>query len=86
MSAFGKRPGVGTGPGNRPAFGVARPMQGGGRGAETPPPGGSQFPPIDSVEIPTSRFGRDRTVVEAKRVNRYQCLTENTSISFSILT
>ena len=54
MSAFGKRPGVGTGPGNRPAFGVARPMQGGGRGAETPPPGGSQFPPIDSVEIPGS--------------------------------
>ena len=44
MSAFGRRPGTA----GRPAFGVAKPMQG-GPGV----PGGSQFPAIDTpVEIP----------------------------------
>ncbi|MDQ2762650.1 MAG: Flp pilus assembly complex ATPase component TadA, partial [Pseudomonadota bacterium] len=47
MSAFGRRPGTTSGPGSRPAFGVARPMQGGG----SPRPadqesGGEQFPPL----------------------------------------
>ncbi|MFS0736470.1 CpaF family protein [Sphingomonas sp. 1P06PA] len=46
MSAFGKR--SGTGGGQRPAFGVARPMQGGGKPAD----GGTQFPPIETVELP----------------------------------
>ena len=50
MSAFGKRPGQSGG--NRPAFGVARPMQGGGGAApssdEDIPRGGAQFPPIQS--------------------------------------
>jgi len=49
MSAFGKRGGIGgTGP-SRPAFGVARPMQGPGGAAPAPSAldGGSQFPPID---------------------------------------
>ena len=43
MSAFGKRGGVSGG--TRPAFGVARPMQG-----ETS--GGQQFPPIESAPLP----------------------------------
>ena len=45
MSAFGKRSGVNGGGGQRPAFGVARPMRG-------PEVGGAQFPPIDSVPLP----------------------------------
>ncbi len=60
MSAFGKKPGIG---GNRPAFGVARPMKGGDSAKQdetenkTPtdsdePEGGEQFPSIDSVELP----------------------------------
>ena len=52
MSAFGKRPGAGGGSANRPAFGIARPMQGGGRPAEAPLPGGSQFPSLDSAPMP----------------------------------
>ncbi|MFM7377291.1 MAG: ATPase, T2SS/T4P/T4SS family, partial [Erythrobacter sp.] len=43
MSAFGKKGNAGgIGPGSRPAFGVARPMKGGGAA----PRGGEQFPPI----------------------------------------
>ncbi|HEY0269813.1 MAG TPA: CpaF family protein [Sphingomonas sp.] len=46
MSAFGRRSGAGGGSGGqRPAFGVARPMHG-------PDTGGGQFPPIDSVPLP----------------------------------
>jgi pilus assembly protein CpaF len=54
MSAFGKRGGPGGMGGGRPAFGVARPMQGGGgiAPAEPEPQGGAQFPPIDSVPLP----------------------------------
>ena len=49
MSAFGRRSGPG-GTGSRPAFGVARPMQGGGsRPAE--PDHGAQFPPLDPASI-----------------------------------
>ena len=52
MSAFGRRSGPG-GTGTRPAFGVARPMQGGGaRAAE--PDHGTQFPPIDPASLGTS--------------------------------
>ena len=50
MSAFGKRGGInGTGP-SRPAFGVARPMQGPGGAAASPSAldGGGQFPPINN--------------------------------------
>ena len=51
MSAFGKRGGAGGTPtGTRPAFGVARPMQGGGSPA--PDEGGKQFPPLDSAPLP----------------------------------
>jgi pilus assembly protein CpaF len=47
MSAFGRKPGTQNA---RPAFGVARPMQGGG-----PMPaveGGNQFPPLDPMALP----------------------------------
>ncbi|MFN3433545.1 MAG: CpaF family protein [Sphingomonas sp.] len=53
MSAFGRRSNMGSNiGGTRPAFGVARPMQGGAipRPDESAP--GSQFPPIDSVPLP----------------------------------
>ncbi len=42
MSAFGRRSGLGGGTGGRPAFGVARPMQGGApaRPSDPLPPGG----------------------------------------------
>jgi pilus assembly protein CpaF len=57
MSAFGKRPGAATPGGNRPAFGVARPMTGGGGATPVRPDddvarGGSQFPPITSMPLP----------------------------------
>jgi pilus assembly protein CpaF len=53
MSAFGKRGGIGNGGGNRPAFGVARPMHGpGGTPASPSEEGGKQFPPLDSVPLP----------------------------------
>lgn len=78
MSAFGKRGGIsGTGP-SRPAFGVARPMQ--GPGGPTPanglPEGGSQFPSLESAlmsgaEAPTQ--GRPTSSADAmSRLNDRQ--------------
>jgi len=55
MSAFGRRSGLSGGQAGRPAFGVARPMQGGGplpRPTDQAPLGGDQFPPINSVPLP----------------------------------
>ena len=51
MNAFGKRNGLG-GAGQRPSFGVARPMKGG-----TAPKGGEQFPPVE--EVPEAVPGGD---------------------------
>ncbi|RYY36107.1 MAG: CpaF family protein, partial [Sphingomonadales bacterium] len=51
MSAFGRRSGPGAGPG-RPAFGVARPMQGGGATRPAEPLGGEQFPSLHDVPLP----------------------------------
>ncbi len=51
MSAFGRRSGVGNGQPVRPAFGVARPMQGSGP-ARPEPMGGDQFPPLDTLPMP----------------------------------
>ena len=54
MSAFGRRSGMsggGSGSG-RPAFGVARPMQGGGVQRPEPEAPGAQFPSIDSIPLP----------------------------------
>jgi len=45
MNAFGKRNGLG-GAGQRPSFGVARPMKGGAA-----PAGGEQFPPVEDLPI-----------------------------------
>ncbi|MFZ5747991.1 MAG: CpaF family protein [Pseudomonadota bacterium] len=53
MSAFGRRNGMGGGAGGgRPAFGVARPMQGNGPARPPEPVGGEQFPSITSVPLP----------------------------------
>ena len=52
MSAFGRKPGQ---QGSRPAFGVARPMQGGGPVPDQS--GGSQFPPIDPAALPSAMDG-----------------------------
>jgi pilus assembly protein CpaF len=59
MSAFGRRNGISGGQAARPAFGVARPMQGGGPAPRPEPEGGSQFPPIESLPMPgeTDSFG-----------------------------
>jgi pilus assembly protein CpaF len=55
MSAFGRRSGTnGTG-GQRPSFGVARPMKGGGPAPLTVE-GGEQFPPLDAFAAP-DEFG-----------------------------
>jgi pilus assembly protein CpaF len=50
MSAFGRRSGAGVG-GQRPKFGVARPMKGGSSPASTAMDGGDQFPPLDSLPM-----------------------------------
>ena len=52
MSAFGKKGGAGGMKPNRPAFGVARPMKGGGSSAQ--PSGGEQFPPLPEEEATSS--------------------------------
>ncbi|MBY0521631.1 MAG: CpaF family protein [Sphingomonas sp.] len=52
MSAFGRRSGTGNTPGNRPAFGVARPMQGSGPARPSEVDGGDQFPPIPGAPFP----------------------------------
>jgi pilus assembly protein CpaF len=57
MSAFGKRSGIGGG-GQRPNFGVARPMKSSGGKAQAMP-GGEQFPPIEelSPDFPIEEVG-----------------------------
>ncbi|VWX58578.1 CpaF family protein [Sphingorhabdus sp. 109] len=55
MSAFGKKNGLG---GGKPSFGVAKPMTGGGKKAADSENrdhnlGGSQFPPLESVPLPS---------------------------------
>lgn len=85
MSAFGKKPGMTN---SRPSFGVARPMSGGGGGANsmpapTPhmdsslpsmaPPGGAQFPSLDSVDLPGS------AALAPKQTDAMQRLAERAS-------
>ena len=49
MNAFGKRGSLSAG--QRPSFGVAKPMKGGPGGAPaTEPEGGEQFPPVEELE------------------------------------
>ena len=55
MNAFGRRQGLGSAPGGRPAFGVARPMHGPGptpRPETEAPQGGGQCPPRSSLATP----------------------------------
>ncbi|SNS10677.1 pilus assembly protein CpaF [Sphingomonas laterariae] len=52
MSAFGRRGGLTGGGAQRPSFGVARPMQGGGAAPASPLDGGNQFPPVDAETLP----------------------------------
>ncbi|URW75940.1 CpaF family protein [Sphingomonas donggukensis] len=52
MSAFGRRNGINGPAGSRPAFGVARPMQGGGPVRPSEPEGGEQFPPLGGITLP----------------------------------
>lgn len=59
MSAFGRRNGM-TG-GARPAFGVARPMQG---GSKPEAEAGAQFPPLDAL-APVAREGDGAAPVDA---------------------
>jgi len=49
MSAFGKRNGL-SGGGQRPNFGVARPMKSAGGKASAAPSGGEQFPPLEELD------------------------------------
>jgi pilus assembly protein CpaF len=69
MSAFGKRPGTTSPGGTRPAFGVARPMTGGGampvRADDESISGGSQFPPITSVPLPGGESIADAPPMDA---------------------
>jgi len=74
MSAFGRRNGIGSGAA-RGAFGVARPMQGGSRAA--PPPGGEQFPPIDSIPFPVE----EDPGLPASQVDAMQRLQERQNAS-----
>jgi len=66
MSAFGRRGGNGTG-GQRPSFGVARPMQGGGAGTAE---GGAQFPPIDTATLPAEPAESDMPAVHSDAMQR----------------
>ncbi len=58
MSAFGRRGGATGTPGQRPSFGVARPMQGSpiSPAADTAP----QFPPIDQAPLPAPEIETDQ--------------------------
>jgi pilus assembly protein CpaF len=70
MSAFGKRNGSSGMGATRPAFGVARPMQGSGPANPQSPAsrnmgGGAQFPPIDSVPLPGATEGHEKQPMDA---------------------
>jgi len=71
MNAFGRRQGLGSAPGGRPAFGVARPMHGPGptpRPETEAPQGGGQFPPLSRLATPA----RAETVEAMQRLAERQ--------------
>ena len=69
MSAFGRKNGMGAG--NRPTFGVARPMKGGGIAPKpAEPEGGDQFPPIDSVPLPAGDPAEGQTEATSEAMSR----------------
>ena len=76
MSAFGRRNGPSGPGGNRPTFGVARPMQGGSSAPQRPDDlanGGSQFPPIGSAQLPPDE---DIPVPVGEKLTAMQRLSE----------
>jgi len=82
MSAFGRRNGIGGGQPARPAFGVARPMQGSGPArpdAETLP--GSQFPPIDSLPMPGETEAPLTGNMPGQQVDAMQRLADRQALS-----
>jgi len=84
MSAFGRRTGMGGmgGQGPRPAFGVARPMQGGGpapRPADAE--GGGQFPPIDTLPMPGEADGIGPGTMPGQATDALQRLADRQNAS-----
>ena len=80
MSAFGRRNGMGGGQPARPAFGVARPMQGGGAGRPEPD-GGEQFPAFDSVPLPGDSSDGDASATPAQNGDAMQRLADRQASS-----
>ncbi|MEG3172066.1 CpaF family protein [Sphingomonas sp. ZB1N12] len=86
MSAFGRRNGIGGGQPARPAFGVARPMQGssipgGSPVARAEPEGGAQFPPIDSLPMPGETEGFGPGTMPAGQLDAMQRLSDRQNAS-----
>ncbi|WP_271299367.1 CpaF family protein [Sphingomonas sp. CV7422] len=77
MSAFGRRNGM-SGQPVRPAFGVARPMQGGAM-PRAEDAAGSQFPPIDTIPLPGSDDAG--AMMPAGTVDAIQRLTDRQNAS-----
>ena len=76
MSAFGRRPGTTGSTPARPAFGVARPMQGGGIAPRADAEGGSQFPPLDSLPMPGETEGVGPGTMPGMQMDAMQRLAE----------
>ncbi len=81
MSAFGRRNGMTTGPGARPAFGVARPMQGGAPAPKAEPEGGQQFPPYDTVPLPGAEMEPEGTLTPKAAIDAMQRLSDRQNSS-----
>ena len=86
MSAFGRRNGISGGQSARPAFGVARPMQGssmpgGSPVARAEPEGGAQFPPIDSLPMPGETDGFSSGMMPAGQLDAMQRLSDRQNAS-----
>jgi pilus assembly protein CpaF len=77
MSAFGKRNGL-SGGGQRPNFGVARPMKSTGGKASAEPKGGEQFPPLEElaptgdIDLPPAEGGGSEPSGAMDRLNSRQ--------------
>jgi pilus assembly protein CpaF len=69
MSAFGRRSGS-TGSGQRPSFGVARPLHGSSPATATDAGGGAQFPPLESLPFPGESSGGSSPDAMQRLANR----------------
>ena len=81
MSAFGRRSGMTGGPGARPAFGVARPMQGGPAVPKSEAEGGQQFPLYDAVPLPGAELDAEATLTPKAAIDAMQRLSERQNAS-----